>query len=186
MLILRRGRLKVSHVLKDGRQQIIDFLAPGEALVWQRDPAATEKTVEAMSMADTCELAIDTLLGLCDTTPEISRMIVAAALCEIERKNEQVVMLGRKRSEERVASFLLALAERAVADGFSSRRFPLHISRSEIGDFLGLTTETVSRTFSAFREARLIDLPTPQMVEIRDPGALREIAAGAGGLRNGG
>lgn len=191
LLILRRGRLKVSHTLKDGRQQITDFLLPGDALVWRRNGADTEaeRVIEAMAEIEACELDVRTLLSLCDETPAIARMLVTAAISEIERKNDQVMMLGRKRSEERLASFLLALIEADAPSGASGQRglrINLPMSRQEIGDYVGLTIETVSRTFTALRQAGIIALAKPQVVEIRDLDALRELAAGASEWRNGG
>lgn len=178
--IVRQGLVKIIHTLTDGRQQIIDFLRSGDVLVWRENDTAFQKSVEAMSDVEICEIDLPALLDVSAHTPEVGQSLLVAAMGEIDRKNNQVMMLGRKRAEERVASFLLALSDRARAHGDASDRLRLPMSRAEIADYLGLTTETVSRAFTLLREEGLIRLPKPQEVEICHFAAIAEIAAGSG------
>ncbi len=133
-----------------------------------------------MSDVELCEIDFSALLELSVSAPEVGKSLLVAAMGELDRKNNQVMMLGRKRAEERVASFLLVLSDRARARGDAPDRLRLPMSRAEIADYLGLTTETVSRAFTLLREQGLIRLPKPQELEVRDFAALGEIAAGSG------
>jgi CRP/FNR family transcriptional regulator len=99
---------------------------------------------------------------------------------ELSAAQQQLVLLGRKTATERLASFLLLLADRADRlAGDKSSFVNLPMSRADIADYLGLTKETVSRIFSAFRADRLIRLRALNVVEILDRPALAKIAEGA-------
>ena len=114
-LVLRRGMIKVSHTLSDGRQQIVDFLTTGDVLVQHEANGKVSVTAEATTDVDACEVSLADLEALCTDTPELGQSMLGAVLCEIGRKNHQVMMLGRKRADERVASFLLDFSRRATA-----------------------------------------------------------------------
>jgi len=97
---------------------------------------------------------------------------------EIVRKHGLMLMLGSMQAGERLASFLLELADRFEARGYSSREFILRMSRAEIGSFLGITLETVSRLLSQFGRMGLIDVQHVRGVRIADRDGLRRLAAG--------
>ncbi|MFQ5566273.1 MAG: Crp/Fnr family transcriptional regulator, partial [Paracoccaceae bacterium] len=131
---------------------------------------------------DACEVSLADLEALCTGTPELGQSMLGAVLCEIGRKNHQVMMLGRKRADERVASFLLDFSERAERRGAPANRLSLPMSRAEIADYLSLTTETVSRAFSVLRAEGIVRLPKPHEVEICNIPGLRRIAGGGAKL----
>ena len=181
-LVLRSGMIKVSHTLADGRQQIVDFLTTGDVLIQHQANGKVSVTVEATTDVDACEVSLANLEALCIDTPELGQSMLGAVLCEIGRKNHQVMMLGRKRADERVASFLLDFSERAARRGAPADRVDLPMSRAEIADYLSLTTETVSRAFSLFRAEGIVRLPKPHQVVICDLDRLVEIAGGGANL----
>ncbi|MCH8951169.1 MAG: Crp/Fnr family transcriptional regulator [Proteobacteria bacterium] len=181
-LVLRSGVIKVSHTLFDGRQQIVDFLTTGDVLIQHEGNGKVSVTAEATTDVDACEVSLADLEALCNDTPELAQSMLGAVLCEIGRKNQQVMMLGRKRADERVASFLLDFSERAARRGAPRERLNLPMSRAEIADYLSLTTETVSRAFSLLRAEGIVRLPKPHQVEICDISRLQEIAGGGAHL----
>jgi len=181
-LVLRRGMIKVSHTLTDGRQQIVDFLTVGDVLIQHAADDKVLVTAEATTDVDACEVSLADLEGLCTGSPELGQSMLGAVLCEIGRKNHQVMMLGRKRADERVASFLIDFSDRAVRRGAAADRLSLPMLRAEMADYLSLTTETVSRVFSLFRAEGIVRLPKPHEVVICDLARLQEIAGGGANL----
>ena len=181
-LILRRGMIKVSHSLTDGRQQIVDFLTAGDVLIHHLADSTVSATVEATTDVNACEVNLADLDALCAEAPELGQSLLGAVLGEIDRKNHQVMMLGRKRADERVASLLLDFSNRAARRGEPAANLHLPMSRAEIADYLSLTTETVSRAFSLLREEGIVRLPKPYDVVICDIARLLEIAGGGAHL----
>jgi len=180
--ILRKGMIKVSHTLTDGRQQIVDFLTAGDVLIHHDTDNAVSATAEATTDVDVCVVSLVDLDALCAESPALGQSLLGAVLGEIDRKNNQVMMLGRKRSDERTASFLLDFSNRAVRRGEPGNRVSLPMSRAEIADYLSLTTETVSRAFTLLRDEGIIQLPKPHEVVICDATGLLEIAGGGANL----
>lgn len=181
-LVLRRGLVKLIHTLIDGRQQIVDFLLPGDVLFSTPSELRGLRVVVASSGAEACALPTGRLFDISASAPDARASIAETLLGEINRKNHQILMLGRKRSEERVATFLLGLAEKLTRSGARQPSFLLPVSRADIADYLSLTTETVSRVFSVLREADMIRLPRPNHVVICDPAGLARVAAGGAQL----
>lgn len=181
-LILRSGMIKVSHTLTDGRQQIVDFLTTGDILIQHASDGAVSTSVEATTDVDACEVGLAELGALCAESPELGQSLLGAVLGEIGRKNHQVMMLGRKRADERVASLLLDFSNRAERRGEPSDHVSLPMSRAEIADYLSLTTETVSRAFSLLRAEGIVRLPKPHEVVICDIARLVEVAGGGANL----
>jgi len=105
---------------------------------------------------------------LIDETPRLAREMYNRTLRELRQTQTHTLVLSRMTASERLASFLLEIAERRD----TPRAAHLPMSRYDIADYLGLTMETVCRTFTAFRRDGIIVLPTPQRVELRDREAL--------------
>jgi hypothetical protein len=112
--------------------------------------------------------------------PELAQRMFRIACIELERAPQHLLLLGRKRAEEKVAALLLTLARR-LGDGHD-RRAAVHLpmSRQDMADYLGLTIGTVSRTLTRLRRAGLIGLPTPQQVVLIRADALSDLAEGDG------
>ena len=127
-----------------------------------------------MALEDTevCAVAFDRLEELARRLPPLQHNLHRLLSREISRDENLLLVLGSMRAEERVAAFLLNLAQRYQQRGYSSTQFVLRMTRSEIGSYLGLKLETVSRLFSRFQAKGLIKIEK-RAVELRDLRALR-------------
>jgi CRP/FNR family transcriptional regulator len=113
---------------------------------------------------------------LLESDRDFARRMLAVVSDELSAAQDQMLLLGRKSAAERVASFLLWVARKTAADGRAPRHIDLAMSRTDVADYLGLTTETVSREMTKLRQAGIIGLPTPQRVEFLRPQTLQQIA----------
>jgi CRP/FNR family transcriptional regulator, anaerobic regulatory protein len=175
---LTNGCVKLYKLLPDGRRQVTGFLFPGDFLgVSVFDEHAF--TAEALGECQLCWFPRSRFDHYVEKQPAMERELYRAAAHELAAAQQQLVLLGRKTAAERLASFFLELA--AKADGCTSaadRSVNLPMSRSDIADYLGITKETVSRVFSAFKRDRLIRLETLNRIQILDEEGLRDIADG--------
>lgn len=173
---IMKGVVKLSKVLADGRQQIVglqfapDFL--GRPLT-----AENAMTVEAASDVQICGFPKSTLDRLMVENPDLEHRLLKQALKELDEAREWMVTLGRKTAVEKVASFLLLIASHIDpgAEGGAST-FNLPLSRSDIADFLGLTTETVSRQMTLLRQRGVIEIENRRRISIPDRERLFEAA----------
>jgi len=106
--------------------------------------------------------------------PELQRHVHKIMSREIVRENKVMMLLGNMRAEERLAAFLLNLVQRLHARGFSQSEIVLRMTREEIGSYLGMKLETVSRTFSKFSDEGIIQVKQ-RYVRIIQPEALKQI-----------
>lgn len=176
--VVEAGHLCIYRVLPDGRRQVMDFAYPGDIVglgaieAHGTNAQATERTrVRCFTLADLREKAHDNGTFCMALYSAMSQELVAA--------RELVVTVGHRTATEKVASFLMALSRRNARRGTSAHELVLPMTRSDIADFLGLTIETVSRTFTKFRHDGVIDLEQCVLVTIRDPRRLNELAGGA-------
>ncbi|MBI3453200.1 MAG: cyclic nucleotide-binding domain-containing protein [Rhodospirillales bacterium] len=172
------GSVKLYKLLPDGRRQVTGFLFPGDFL-----GVALNETyaysAEAMSKLRICRFPRRRLEGLLNELPKLEHRLLEVAGNEIVAAQDQMLLLGRKTARERVASFLLILRRHAEQRRQQLNPVDLPMSRADIGDYLGLTTETVSRTFTQLRKDGIIGLPAQGKVDIRRRDALENIAEGA-------
>jgi len=171
------GCLKCYKLLPDGRRQITGFLFPGDFLGLARSETYTS-SVEAVVTSSLCRMERRDLEHLSNSIPNLSRRLHELASEALADLQGQILLLGRKTAQERVATFLLMLSQRAGERGLATNPVDVPMSRDDIGDFLGLTTETVSRTFSRLRKAGLIGSDRDKKVSILDEEGLNEIAEG--------
>lgn len=177
------GVVKIYKLLPDGRRQITGFLFPGDFLGLAYD-ANYVYSAEAVTAAKLCRFSRAKLLALFDEMPHMEKHISATTSHELAAAQEQMLLLGRKTAQEKIASFLLMLARRAEAHkghdhGAAGHGLALPMSRADMGDYLGLTIETVSRTFTSLRKAGAIKLPDSGHAEIVDRGRLEALAEGS-------
>jgi len=169
------GVVKVYRLLADGRQQITGFLFPGDFL-----GLATNNTyafsAEAVTDVRYCRFPRKGLEQFLDDVPKVEKRLLTIASNELAAAQEQMVLLGRKTAREKLATFLVMLGGRMSRLGDSTEEFSLPMSRADIADYLGLTTETVSRTFTQFRTEKLIALPKNDRVRVTDRPALAALA----------
>ena len=135
-------------------------------------------SAEAVTHVALCRFPRRQLEALLERYPKMERRLLGMASHELAAAQEQMLLLGRKTAREKIASFLLTLSRRARKRGQRDNPVAVPMSRTDIGDFLGLTTETVSRTFTQLKTAKLIVLLPNGKVELADLEALQEIAEG--------
>jgi CRP/FNR family transcriptional regulator len=171
------GTAKIYKLLPDGRRQVTGFLFPGDFLGF----ALGDRygfTAEAVEEARLCRFPRDRFESFLAAYPELQQHLLSMAIGEIEAMQDQILLLGRKSARERVASFLMLLSREAARHPEPSDRLHVPMTRGEIGDYLGLTTETVSRTLGDFRNETLIKLTSPWRIAITRPRRLKSIADG--------
>ena len=177
------GTAKLFKMLPDGRRQITGFAGMGHflGLAVSSSYAFSAEAVEPMRV---CRFSRSRLRVLLEDFPALERRLLEAAATELVAAQEQMLLLGRKTARERLASFLIARAERQTllpsGCAHASRANVVHLpmTRTDIADYLGLTIETVSRTLTRLRSERLIDIPASAEIVLRDNAALESLAAG--------
>lgn len=172
---IRSGSFKTRVLHEDGREQVTGFLMAGEII--GLDAISTDlHTCEAVAMEDSevCELPFVKLEELSREIPSLQRHLHKIMSREIVRDQGIMLLLGSMRAEERLAAFLLNLSQRNAAHGMSGTQLKLRMSRLEIGSYLGLKLETVSRAFSHFQEDGLIQVKA-RAVELLDLPRLRTL-----------
>ena len=149
---IRAGSFKSCVVLEDGRDQVTGFHMSGEMLGME-GIAGDRHVADTIALEDS-EVCVIPYARL--QQPGLERQLRRAMSRELVREQGVMMLLGRMRAEERLAVFLLTLSQRFAERGFSPREFRLRMTRDEIGSYLGLTLETVSRLFSRFQLEELI------------------------------
>ncbi len=150
---IRSGFFKTDVLLEDGRDQVTGFQMAGELL--GLDGISTEHhTCNAIALEDSeiCAIPFSRLESLSREIHNLQHHFHKVMSREIVRDHGVMMLLGTMRAEERLAAFLLNLSQRFTARGFSHAEFYLRMTREEIGSYLGLKLETVSRAFSRFQE----------------------------------
>jgi CRP/FNR family transcriptional regulator len=174
------GALMLFKSLPPDRRLVIGFRFPGDLVTLRRCAAPWPITVRALMRSKVRRLDCG---GLCKG-PMVgavpTRALLDHASDEIAALEEHIMILGCKRTEERVATFLLELASAIPGQSQGPGGIFLPMTRSVIADYLGLAPETVSRTFSRLAEEGLIALPRPSQVVVLDWPALEALAAGRG------
>jgi CRP/FNR family transcriptional regulator len=174
---ITRGTVKLFKLLPDGRQQVTGFASVGHFLgLAVSDTYAF--SAEAIEPVQLCRFSRPKLHGLLHDFPVLEARLLQTACNELVAAQEQMLLLGRKTARERVASFLVARSNYARPCGEPADHVALPMNRSEIADYLGLTIETVSRTFSRFKADRRIATPSHAEVVILDRPWLDRIASG--------
>ena len=172
---IRSGFLKTTVCSEDGQIQVTGFQMAGEVV--GLDGIATDlHTCDAIALEDTevCALPFDRIEEIAREVKALQHHVHKIMSREIVREHGVMLLLGNMRAEERLAAFLLNLVERLHARGFSSSDLVLRMTREEIGSYLGLTLETVSRTFSRFADDNMITV-NQRHIHIQDAEALKRI-----------
>lgn len=156
---IRTGFFKTSVTTEDGRDQVTGFQMAGE-IIGLDGIFSDHHTCDAIALEDSevCVLPFERIETISREVKALQRHVHKIMSREIVREHGVMLLLGNMRAEERLAVFLLNLVQRLHARGFSSSDLVLRMSREEIGSYLGLTLETVSRTFSRFSEEGLLEV----------------------------
>lgn len=170
------GVVRLTRMLSDGRRQVIAFGYPGDIIGFPANglhhtdcESLTEARLQPYRRAH-----LESGKG----DPALHSALLQAALREISAMQDHFMMLGRKSAVEKLASFLCVLSERVGETAGAHRQFTLPMSRSDIADFLGLTTETVSRTFTQLRKSKIIAIENSYTIIVQRPTALLSLSQG--------
>jgi len=172
---LRLGSIKTQLEEENGQHQITGFFLPGE-IIGLDGMIEGEHSSSAIAMEDSevCVVRIEDIDDVSRYVPSLQHQIRRIMSKEIARSHQVLLALGSMRSEQRLAAFLINMSQRLAALGYSSTDFVMRMGREEIGNYLGLTIETVSRLFSRFARDGLIRV-SQREVRILDIAALHEL-----------
>lgn len=175
---VRAGALKTFSLSDSGDEQITGFHLPSE-LVGLSGMDSELYPVSAMALETTsvCEIPFERLDELAVQLPQLRRQLMRIMSREIRDDQQMMLLLSKKTADERIATFLVNLSARFRARGFSANQFRLAMSRNEIGNYLGLAVETVSRVFTRFQQNNLLEAEGKE-VHILDPIELCALAGG--------
>ena len=172
---VRSGFFKSSLTDGEGREQVTGFFMNGELLGMEGiGTGQYHGAAIALEDSEVCVLPYALIEELARDLPALQRQLHAVLAREIVRDHGVMMLLGSMRAEERLATFLLNLSKRFTARGYSRSEFNLRMTREELGSYLGLKLETVSRLFSAFQKDGLIDVQQ-KFVRINDIAGLERI-----------
>ncbi|MCB1734000.1 MAG: fumarate/nitrate reduction transcriptional regulator Fnr [Gammaproteobacteria bacterium] len=157
LYVVKTGAVKTFTQTNEGDEQVVGFHLPGEVLgldaIQDGQHGCSARALETTAI---CELPFDRLEDLSSNIPSLQHQMFRLLSEEISHEAEMMALLGRSTAEERVASFLISLSERFKRRGFSATDFFLSMSRQEIGSYLGLALETVSRLFTRFQDEGIL------------------------------
>ncbi len=172
---IRTGFFKTVVAAQDGRDQVTGFQMAGEII--GLDGIVNDlHTCDAIALedAEVCVIPYQQLEALSREVTALQAHVHKIMSREIVREHGMMLLLGNMRAEERLAAFLLNLVQRLHARGFSQHELVLRMTREEIGSYLGLKLETVSRTFSRFAEQGIVEV-RQRHVRILNTDALQQI-----------
>ena len=170
-----QGGVRLCKVRSDGRRQIAEFLLPGDMFGLE---CGEEHSLTAEALCDVIVMRCprNHVERLSEEHPDVRRQLMSLLRRELSAAQDHLVMLGRQTAKERVASFLLLLAERTAAQDGDAVDLPM--GRQDIADYLGLTIETVCRALTDLKREQQIQIPNRHQVVIRDIEALELVAEG--------
>jgi len=174
---IRTGSFKTFTLTEQGEQQITGFHLPGDIVGFdglsnQQHPSYAE----ALETAMVCEIPLPNLETLLDQLPRLRQQMMRLMSEDIQADQQMMLLLNRKTAEQKLATFLSQLAQRYASRGFSGSEFRLTMTRSDIGNYLGLTVETISRLLSKLDKEQLIQV-NGKLISINDKTALSKLGA---------
>jgi CRP/FNR family transcriptional regulator len=172
---LTAGVARLYKLLPDGRRQVVGFAVPGDFL----GTVPSERysySVDAVDSVSACRLSAEAFTHFIEHRPHFLLRINEFASRELALAQDQMVLLGRRTAEEKVAAFLVGWRERLARAGDEQQTIALPMSRQDIADYLGLTIETVSRTLTRFEREKLLII-IPGGIHLLDPTRAEAIAA---------
>lgn len=173
---VRSGTIKAYRITGDGQEQVTGFYFPGEILGMDgisKDRYAS--SAKALETAAVCEIPFNRLEELSSQMPSLQRHFFQLMSQEITSDQQLITLLSKNSAEERVAALLIGISMRNARRKLSKTSFRLPMSRTDIGNFLGLTVETVSRVIGRFSKQGLIEVDSKE-ISLLDIDGLKEIA----------
>ena len=175
---VRSGALKAYRIADDGREQVTGFYMPGEIVgmdgISQSRHASSACALETSAV---CEIPFSALEKLSAGMPQLQRHFFQLMSREITEDQQLITLLSKSSADARVGALLLSISTRNANRRLSATRFRLSMTRVDIGNYLGLTVETVSRVFTRLQKNAILDVNNRE-VTIRDEAALRRITSG--------
>ncbi len=178
-LAVGTGRIKLWKALPGRRRQIIAFRGPGDPITVHRRDTPWPSTAQALTRGVIYRIQWVDLQHLARRYPVIDRTLFDLACDEVTALQDRVLLLGRKTTEEKLASFLLEVGAAMTLPSGSSREVMLPMRRPEIAEYLGLTAESVSRELTRLKHERIIAMPRPSVITLLNRPALKAIAVGS-------
>lgn len=177
--LLRSGCMLTSMLTEDGREQVTGFPMTGELLGLDAVDSSTYPG-SAMALQDSLiiELPFEALLGKAARFPELQHKLLQLMSRQIVRDQGVMMLLGSMNVDEKLASFILMLAEANRVRGYSASQLQLRMRREDIGSYLGIQLETVSRTLTRFQSQGLIRVQNRQL-DVLNAGGLLAIVSGS-------
>jgi len=172
---LLEGVMRLYKLLPDGRRQIVGFALPGDFLGMTASPRHTF-SADAIGPVTICRFSRVAFARFVEDKSHLLRRINELAVRELSQAQDHMVLLGRRSAEEKVATFLIGWRDRLGRLGHLAKTVPLPMSRQDIADFLGLTIETVSRTFTKLERDGVIEI-LPGSIGLLDPARAEALAA---------
>ncbi len=155
----RLGSFKAVLLSESGHEQITGFYMTGEMIGLDGiDTGVHQATIVAMEESEVCSIPFAALQRLAAINPHVQRQLHRALSRELGLYQGVMLLLGTMTAEQKMATFILSLSKRFALRGFSGAQFSFRMSRAEIGSFLGITVETVSRTLTRIQERGLINI----------------------------
>ena len=172
---VRSGGFKSVGVSQLGDEKITGFHLPGELMGLDAiSPGRHGYNAVALEDSEVCAIPFAALERMALVVPSLQHQMFRVISGDISRDHGLMLLLGRMTAEQRLGAFLLSLSRRYERLGFAANRFVLRMTREEIGSYLGLTLETVSRVLSRFQRDGLVHVQQRD-IELLDAGALREL-----------
>ncbi len=172
---LNEGVARLYKLLPDGRRQIVGFALPGDFLGLTPHERYSF-SADAIGPAIVCRFSKSAFLSFVESKPRILRRMNEFTSRELSLAQDQMLLLGRRSAEEKVAAFVVGWRDRVEQHGMFSKTLPLPMSRQDIADFLGLTIETVSRTFTKLERNKMIVI-VPGGIRMLDSKRVEAMAA---------
>ncbi|MBN2886993.1 MAG: fumarate/nitrate reduction transcriptional regulator Fnr [Chromatiaceae bacterium] len=181
--VVKTGSVKTFAPSAEGGEQVLGFHLPGEIIGLDAiDKDAHNCSAKVLETSAICEIPFARLEELTSSIPSLQHQMYRLLSKEIGQDTDMVLLLGKKNAEERLAAFLLGLSQRLQKRGLSPTDFYLSMSRHEIGNYLGLAVETVSRLFTRFQDDGLMRVDRKH-IELLNLPALETLVGGAGPSR---
>lgn len=176
MYVIRGGSVKTSVSTEDGQVQVIGFHEEGELLGLSAiESRQYNCEARAMGVTSVCEVSIDRFEELARKDSAIQHEVLKIMSAEIQHSHELLLLLGKYNAEERLAIFLLRLSRQFAKRHCSPTEFNLSMSRSDIGNHLGIAEETVCRVFARFHDEGIVTSEY-RHIKLNDLARLQQIA----------
>ena len=173
---IRAGTVKSYTITEQGDEQITGFHLAGDLIGFDAINTGNHPSfAQALETAMVCEIPYEVLDDLSGKMPRLRQQIMRLMSSEINGDQQMILLLSKKTAEERLASFLHGLSTRFSERGFSAKEFRLSMTRGDIGNYLGLTVETVSRLLGRFQKNSLIEVDG-KYIRILDAVELADLA----------